>query len=251
MVGHAEGLLHTRESQAIEDKRLEVEDVGGVVVSERGQAGCALTSREPGDLVGVTDFTASPEDRAVLVQQLWWNDQAGREKSIGEIRSQQVDIEIAQRDQVLVEGIHLPRPASQPRGNGLQFRNAVGRVIPEEHVQRDQDEGFPACLERNSVRCTRELILKPCDQVCFSIGRDDEFGSQARKLYAARVEYERQALVVAGVAAGLVGENHRPDIIDPVEVFQHMAKCTQVAFDLLDRDDVEARDNLADVEQGA
>ena len=56
MVGHAEGLLHARESQIIEDQWLEVENVGGVVVGERRETGCALPSWEPGYLIGSYNF---------------------------------------------------------------------------------------------------------------------------------------------------------------------------------------------------
>jgi len=68
MVGHAEGLLHARESQIIEDEWLEVENVGGVVVGERRETGCTLPSWEPGYLIGMTDFAGCPEYRSILLR---------------------------------------------------------------------------------------------------------------------------------------------------------------------------------------
>lgn len=109
-----------------------------------------------------------------------------------------------------------------------------------------QDEGVARPKERAGVGGAGEL---PAECAVFdgvTFGRDHQLACEAGRLDPAGVVQKCHPFVVAGAAAGDVGQQHPPGVALAVEAGQQMSQRPQVAADLLQRDHVEPGDDLAD-----
>jgi hypothetical protein len=121
-------------------------------------------------------------------------------------------------------------------------------------VEGDQGEDRRAALEADRIWSAGKLAIEgnPSDpglrplRPAPAIG-DDELAGEAVDLEPGTVEDEGEALVVALVVLDRVGEDHAPVTAEPKE---QLAERRQSLLGLLDRDHVEALDDVLDAGEG-
>jgi hypothetical protein len=69
-----------------------------------------------------------------------------------------VDVEVAERQQIVPPVVLLACPVGQPPRDGGQLQDPVGRPLSPLHVQGDRDERLAAGLKAHRVRRARELL---------------------------------------------------------------------------------------------
>src|SRR5215211_196022 len=101
-----------------------------------------------------------------------------------------VDVEVAERDQVLVEVGGLVGPAPQPARHRTQLSGALRGALAVDDMQRHEDEGLTRAQEADRVRGARELALKGVVShraLAAHPGRQHKLAGEARWLRPPRV----------------------------------------------------------------
>ena len=157
--------------------------------------------------------------------------------------AQLLDVPVAEREQVVPGAVDLALRALEPLGDRADLRLALDLSAPAD-VHGREDERVALRIERDRVRRARELLVQPARiGPSHVLRREDQLGREAGQPHAARVVDEREPLAAGACAARDVGHGERPVGAEPDH---QRLQGADVALDLLDRDHVEARDDLAD-----
>jgi hypothetical protein len=216
------------------------------VLARHGEAAPAA-GLEPGDLVVellFLGFIGVGEDRAADLVELFGHVQAGGGERLPEGIALAVDVEITQRDEVVVPPVHALGPIRHPARDALQLGDPVGGIASVVHVERHEDERRVRRPEADRVGRTRKLPLqRVLSQIVRPFRRNDQLAGQSRRLHAARVVQKGHPLGVARASNRHIRHEEGPT---PAERLEQMPKRGEIARDLLDPDHVEARHDLRD-----
>ena len=116
-------------------------------------------------------------------------------------------------------------------------------------MEGDEREDRPEAAKADRVRRASKLAVEgllgdPAVRVlAVPVEWDNQLAGEPRNLDTAAVEDEREALVAAQVVLGGIGEDHAPVL---AEIDEERLERLELLLRFLDRDDVEARDDLGD-----
>ena len=210
----------------------------------------ALGIREPGDLV-IERALIGPvrigEERAGNLVEHIGHGQAGGGEGLPELIALTIDVEVAQDEQVLRPVAGLVGPVAHPARDRLEFGNAAAAVGAVHDMQRHENEGGGAGAEADGVGRARELALQRISpDLLEPLLGHHQLAGQAGGLEPRGVVEEGHALVVARGALSHVRHQEGPVVAEPAH---QVAQRAQVALDLLEGDDIEAPQDLADGQQ--